>query len=102
MGKMVSFLINNNASKLTKTSKQRISKPLIDFCWNYIHFRQSTKMGPYAERSIKPDYSSFLRNVKLQFRRFVFACLPQLFTDLLTFCLQACQQVQLSATLTTQ
>lgn len=52
MGKMVSFLINNNASKLTKTSKQTISKPLNDFCWNYIHFRQSTKMGPYAKRSI--------------------------------------------------
>ena len=32
MGKMVSLLINNNASKLNKTFKQTISKPLIDIC----------------------------------------------------------------------
>ena len=46
---MVSLLINNNASKLNKTFKKTISKPLIDICQNYIHFSQSTKMGPCAK-----------------------------------------------------
>ena len=32
MGKIVSLLINNNASKLNKTFKKTISKPLIDIC----------------------------------------------------------------------
>lgn len=50
MGKVISFLINKNASKLNKTSKKTISKPRIAIFLELYSFQTEYKNGSTCKK----------------------------------------------------